>query len=164
MEMNLNPIGVVRTPFTKADGTPIQPRMVKEAQGRIEIVPQWRDALKDLDGFERIWLLCWFDRAAPPKSIIKPYMDDSLRGLFATRTPSRPNPIGLSCVRLLAIEEGVLKISEVDILDGTPLLDIKPYHPRFDCYPEARGGWLDGVDASKWSGTTADDRFENKMK
>jgi len=164
MGMKLNPIGVVHTPFTEADGTPIQPRMVEEAEGWIEIVPEWRDALKDLDGFERIWLLCWFHRAAPPRCIVKPYMDDSMRGLFATRAPSRPNPIGLSCVRLLAIEEGVLKVSEVDILDGTPLLDIKPYHPGFDCWPEARGGWLDGVDASKWAGTTADGRFENKSK
>jgi len=142
--MTIRPIGVIRTPFRQAAGTPIQPAAAAGAEGSVEIFPQYAAGLKDLDGFERVWLVYWFDRAGPPRLAVRPFLDDVERGLFATRAPSRPNPIGISPVRLLAVEGAVLRVAEVDVLDGTPLLDIKPYAPQFDCFPAARAGWLAG--------------------
>jgi tRNA-Thr(GGU) m(6)t(6)A37 methyltransferase TsaA len=140
--MELKPIGIIHSPFTEAAGTPIQPVYAKDAEGSVEIFPEFTEGLKDLDGFERIWLITYFHLAREPRMLVKPYMDDKLRGLFATRAPARPNPIGISCVRLLSIEDGTMQVAEVDILDGTPLLDIKPYSPRFDCFSVSRIGWL----------------------
>lgn len=153
----LRPIGVVRTPFRESAGTPVQPRMADGARGTVEISEEYVEGLADLDGFDRIWLICWFDRAREPRLRVTPYLDDNERGLFATRAPSRPNPIGISSVRLLGIEGNTLEVADVDLLDGTPLLDLKPYSPRFDCFPEARSGWLD---ASGQKAGRADDRFE----
>ncbi len=141
--MQIEPIGVIRTPFARQDGTPIQPAAARGARGTVELRPEFSAALQDLDGFSHIWLLYWFDRAAPYRPLVVPYLDDRERGLFATRAPCRPNPLGMSVVRLLHIRGCTLEVADVDILDGTPLLDIKPYAPRFDCLPEARAGWLD---------------------
>ena len=121
----------------------------------MEVFEPFIAGLKDLDGFERIWLLYWLDRAPGARMTVVPFRDTVERGLFATRAPCRPNPIGLSPVRLLGVEGGVLRVSELDILDGAPLLDIKPYSPRFDCFPGIRGGWLDGGGERM----VADDRF-----
>jgi tRNA-Thr(GGU) m(6)t(6)A37 methyltransferase TsaA len=143
IEMRVRPIGVIRTPFPEPAGTPIQPPMSEEAEGRVIVFDEYREALSDLEGFDRIWLVYWFHCAAPARMRVSPFLDSRERGLFATRAPCRPNPIGISCVRLLAIEGNVLRVSEVDIVDGTPLLDIKPYVPRFDAYPNARAGWLE---------------------
>ena len=143
IQMHLKPIGVIRTPFPEPAGTPIQPGMSEGAEGRVIVFDEYREALSDLEGFERIWLVYWFHRAAPARMRVRPFLDSRERGLFATRAPCRPNPIGISCVRLLAIEGNALRISEVDIVDGTPLLDIKPYVPQFDAYPGARAGWLE---------------------
>jgi tRNA-Thr(GGU) m(6)t(6)A37 methyltransferase TsaA len=136
-------IGVIRSPFTAATGTPIQPSQAAGAQGAVEIWPAYIDALADLDGFERIWLIYWFDRCREYQPSVIPFRDQQARGLFATRAPSRPNPIGISAVRLLAIRNNVLEVGDIDVLDGTPLLDIKPYVPEFDCYERIRAGWLD---------------------
>lgn len=158
--MNLTAIGKIHSPFSQATGTPIQPCRSKGAEGHIELDPKWTDALKDLEGFDRIWLIYYFDRASEPKLRVIPYRDTVEHGLFATRAPARPNPIGLSCVRLLGIEGNIVKIGEVDILDGTPLLDIKPYVPAYDNYPVTRVGWIDQVpDAPN---LVADSRFERK--
>jgi len=109
-----------------------------------------------LDGFERIWLIYWFDRAAAAQLQVKPYMDERERGLFATRAPCRPNPIGISAVKLIRIQNCTLYVADVDILDQTPLLDIKPYVPGFDCFEVKRLGWLSaGPPVTKF----ADDRF-----
>jgi len=140
--MQLEPIGVIHTGFSQAAGTPIQPGTARGAEGTVEVFAPFAEGLKDLDGFERIWLLYWFDRASPAQMIVRPYMDDSPRGLFATRAPCWPNPIGMSAVRLLRIEGARLHVADVDILDGTPLLDIKPYAPQFDHYTVSRTGWL----------------------
>jgi len=156
----LEPIGMIRSSFQQAAGTPIQSCMASGSEGRIELMPEYAEGLKDLEGFDRIWLLYWFDRAASAKLVVKPYMDDQPRGLFSTRAPSRFNPIGLSCVRLLAIEGAVLRISDVDILDQTPLLDIKPYNPRFDAFPAERCGWMDTVKIDPSQPIAADRRFE----
>jgi len=157
MNLELQAIGVIHTPFQEATGTPIQASMARDATGTVEVYPAWADGLKDLDGFDRIWLLYWFDRAAAPRLIVTPYLDDQPHGVFATRAPARPNPLGMSPVRLLRIEGNTLHVADVDILDGTPLLDIKPYAPRFDHLPAKRTGWLQQAGNRP---RTADRRFE----
>ena len=155
--MHLTPIGTIRTPFRQATGTPIQPVRAAGTHGTVELFTPIVAGLADLAGFERVWLLYWFDRAREARMRVIPYRDHVERGLFATRAPARPNPIGLSCVRLLGIEAAVLHVAEVDILDGTPLLDIKPYVPHYDDYPVTRCGWIDTVPDIP---VVADDRFE----
>jgi len=142
MSLQLDPIGIIRSPFIQAAETPIQASMAEGATGTVEILPAFAAGLKDLDGFDRIWLLYWFDRAVAPKLIVTPYLDDQPHGVFATRAPARPNAIGMSAVRLLRIDGCTLRVADVDILDGTPLLDIKPYVPQFDRLPAERTGWL----------------------
>ncbi len=155
-EITLKPIGVIHSPYKNSSGVPIQPAVADDAQGTVEVYEQYAAGLQDLDGFERIWLLYWFHRASEANLLVKPYLDTVERGLFATRAPSRPNPIGLSSVRFLGIDGNILKITEFDILDGTPLLDIKPYASKFDCFNVTRNGWLDNV---KDINTKADNRF-----
>jgi tRNA-Thr(GGU) m(6)t(6)A37 methyltransferase TsaA len=154
--MNLKSIGVIHSPNIQEAGTPIQPRWAEHIEGRVEVFPEYAAGLKDLIGFERIWLMYWFDRAKPSELLVKPYLDNTLRGVFATRAPCRPNPIGLSTVRLLKIEGRVLHVAGLDALDQTPLLDIKPYAPEFDCYPVESTGWLGQCRSIQ---TTADHRF-----
>jgi tRNA-Thr(GGU) m(6)t(6)A37 methyltransferase TsaA len=155
--LELITIGTIRTAFRQAMGTPIQPARAGGSLGTVEIFAPFVDGLRDLEGFERIWLVYWFHRASPAQLRVIPYRDTVEHGVFATRVPARPNPIGLSSVRLLGIEGNVLRIAEVDILDGTPLLDIKPNVPQYDTYPIARCGWLDGVGDGPG---VADARFE----
>jgi tRNA-Thr(GGU) m(6)t(6)A37 methyltransferase TsaA len=159
--MEVRPIGVIHSPFKEAAGTPIQPVFAKDNEGTVEVYSEFQEGLTDLEGFERIWLLFWLDRAAPYKLKVKPYMDDELRGLFATRAPSRPNPIGMSCVKLLGVDGNVLRVAEIDALDGTPLLDIKPYVGKVDCFDVRRSGWLDTV---KHKNTKADNHFHKKTQ
>jgi tRNA-Thr(GGU) m(6)t(6)A37 methyltransferase TsaA len=155
MKLELKPIGRIRSPHREAQGTPIQPNWAVGIEGTVEVFAEFAAGLRDLEGFERIWLLYWFDRARPAKLDIIPYRDTHARGVFATRAPSRPNPIGMSCVRLLAVEGATLRVADVDILDGTPLLDIKPYVPDCDVFPVERTGWW----ARARSSQTADARF-----
>ena len=156
--IEFRPIGVIRTPFTTVDGMPIQASAAEGASGRIELDPGYVDALQDLDGFSHIILLYHLDRTGPARMHVTPYLDDREHGLFATRSPARPNPIGLSTVRLVSIAGNVLEIADVDILDGTPLLDIKPYVPALDDRPEARIGWYtDRLD--RLIGARSDRRF-----
>lgn len=160
--MQLRPIGVIHSPFQQATGTPIQSRAAEGVEGTVEIFPEFVAGLKDLEGFERIWLLYWFDRAAFEQCslIVSPYLDPhGSHGVFATRAPARPNPIGISPVRLLGVRGNSLRVCDVDMLDGTPLLDIKPYAPQFDCFEVLRSGWLEK--SPDWR-TTADSRFERK--
>lgn len=159
MEMKLKSIGTIHTPFQQAAGTPIQPAFAKGTEGIVEVNSEYMAGLKDLDGFERIWLVYWFDRCGHCKLTVTPYMDTDSHGLFATRAPTRPNPIGLSPVRLMRIEGNQLFIKDADMLDGTPLLDIKPYFPRFDCFSTDRNGWLDKADTNR---NRADERFHKE--
>jgi len=156
MKISYQPIGVVHSPFTLAKGVPIQPSRAKGVQGTIEIIPAYHQALDDLDGFSHIIVLAHLHRAKPYRLKVIPYLDTKPRGLFATRSPSRPNPIGLSVVRLLGIEGGVLAIEGVDLLDGTPVLDLKPYVGEFDLRKAARFGWLE---EARLRQVVADDRF-----
>ena len=155
--MNLIEIGRIHTPFQRATGTPIQPCRAGNAEGVIQMAPDYILGLKDLVGFDRIWLIFWCHRASEAKMQVVPYRDSVERGLFATRAPARPNSIGLSCVRLLGIEDGIIRIGEIDILDDTPLLDIKPYVPHYDNYPVQHCGWVDTV---PYREVVADARFE----
>jgi tRNA-Thr(GGU) m(6)t(6)A37 methyltransferase TsaA len=123
------------------------------------LAPEFVVGLKDLEGFDRVWLVYWFDRASAPALTVIPYRDVVERGLFSTRAPARVNPIGLSNVRLTGIEGSTLRIADVDILDDTPLLDIKPYVPAYDDFPVQRLGWIDTVPDRP---VVADDRFEKK--
>jgi len=154
--IKIKPIGIIHSPFTQAAGTPIQPSVAEGAEGVVEIFPAFVKGLQNLNGFDRIWLLYWFHKASKAKLKVKPYMDNAERGLFATRAPCRPNPIGISAVRLLRVEGCELYVADIDILDGTPLLDIKPYAPRFDHFQVNRFGWLQhAADTQK----LADERF-----
>jgi tRNA-Thr(GGU) m(6)t(6)A37 methyltransferase TsaA len=158
MELVMRPIGSIRTPFTRTAGMPIQPRYAEGARGRIEIDPEYREGLSDLDGFSRLWALYAFHASSGFALTVTPYLDRQPRGLFSTRAPRRPNPIGLSCFRVIAVDAEGIEVADVDVLDGTPLLDLKPYVPAFDAWPQARAGWADAAGASGAPGR-ADDRF-----
>jgi tRNA-Thr(GGU) m(6)t(6)A37 methyltransferase TsaA len=156
MKMNLAPIGIIHSPHQRAEGTPVQAALATGVRGTVEVFPEYAAGLRDLDGFERIWLVYWFDRAKPAELVVTPYLDTTPRGLFATRAPCRPNPIGLSTVRLLGIVVGVLQVEGLDILDNTPLLDIKPYIPAFDAFEAKRIGWCGSAEGGSFA---ADGRF-----
>ena len=140
------PIGIIRSGHLEADKTPIQPAYAQGCKGRAEIFPEFAEGLRDLEGFSHLYLIYHFHHAGHVKLSVKPFLQDVVRGLFATRAPCRPNPIGLSIVRLVKIEGTTLHLEDVDILDGTPLLDIKPYTAKFDCITTTRNGWQDAVD------------------
>ena len=122
---------------------PIQPSGASGIRGTIEVDSDYVAGLKDLEGFSHIILLYYFHQVRESKLLVVPFMDTQPRGIFATRAPKRPNPIGLSVVKLLSIEGNLLHVENIDILDGTPLLDIKPYVPEFDEHPAERVGWLE---------------------
>ena len=142
MKVTYQQIGTVHSPFQDIGGMPIQPSGASGIQGTIEIDSDYVAGLKDLEGFSHIILLYYFHQVRESKLLVVPFMDTQQRGVFATRAPKRPNPIGLSVVKLLSIEGNVLHVENLDILDGTPLLDIKPYVPEFDEHPADRVGWL----------------------
>ncbi len=141
-EIVFKPIGTVHSPFKEPPGTPIQPGAAAGVQGWVEVFPEYREGLADLEGFSHLILLYYFHLAQGFALRVKPFLDEQQRGLFATRAPARPNPIGISTVRLERVDGTRLYIREVDIVDGTPLLDIKPYVPRFDRRDGATSGWL----------------------
>jgi tRNA-Thr(GGU) m(6)t(6)A37 methyltransferase TsaA len=153
-----NPIGIIHTPFRELKGMPIQPAGAIGVRGTVEIFEEYQAGLRDLEGFSHIILLYHLHRSNGFKLNIVPFMDVEPRGLFATRAPNRPNPIGLSVIQLDRIEEGILHIQNVDILDGTPLLDIKPYIPDFDAALKVRTGWLEKA-GKEVSNRKSDDRF-----
>jgi tRNA-Thr(GGU) m(6)t(6)A37 methyltransferase TsaA len=140
------PIGIIHSPFHDPVGMPIQPPGARGIRGTVEIFPPYRDGLRDLAGFSHVILVYHFHRSRPGPLVVRPYLDRTDHGVFATRAPARPNPIGISIVRLISIHEGILTVEDVDVLDGTPLLDVKPYVPAFDAYCEATAGWLEGAD------------------
>jgi tRNA-Thr(GGU) m(6)t(6)A37 methyltransferase TsaA len=142
-EIKYKPIGVTHSPFKEPKGTPIQPAAAKGINGIVEIFPEYAEGLKDIEGFSHIILLYHFHLSKGSALIAKPYMDNETHGVFAMRGPSRPNPIGISVVRLVRVEGNMLHIRDVDIVDGTPLLDIKPYIPEFDIREVERIGWLE---------------------
>ncbi len=143
-QIRYRPIGIIHSPFKKPKGTPVQPKKAKNVSGTVEIFSEFREGLADLDGFSHIILIYHMHLSRGYSLRVKPFLDDAKRGLFATRAPRRPNAVGLSVVGLGKIEGTTLYISCPDIVDGTPLLDIKPYVPHFDEVEEIRTGWLTG--------------------
>lgn len=138
-----NPIGIIRSPFILPQGTPIQASASEEGKGEVIVFSEFTAGLKDLADFSHIMLIYHFHKAKKGKLLVKPFLDNQEHGIFATRAPGRPNPIGLSVVRLLEIKENILTVTNLDILDKTPLLDIKPYVPGFDIYQTDKNGWLE---------------------
>jgi tRNA-Thr(GGU) m(6)t(6)A37 methyltransferase TsaA len=160
--LTIEPIGVIRTPYTSLEDMPIQPGGGRDVLGELLIEPQYGDGLADLDGFSHLYLIYLFHRAAGTEMRVVPFMDDRPRGVFATRAPVRPNHIGLSVVELVEVTDCRVKIRNIDVLDGTPLLDIKPYIEAFDVVAESRSGWMEApkeeVEAKR-----SDDRFNRKI-
>ena len=158
MKIEYRSIGTIHSPFKRLEEMPIQPSGARGVRGRLEIYPRCAEGLKDLDGFSHIVVLYHFHRVEQSALIVTPFLDDRPRGVFATRAPTRPNPIGMSVLKLEAVEKRTLHVTNVDILDGTPVLDIKPYVPAFDQHPADRIGWLEKV-SGKAAHIRSDDRF-----
>ena len=159
MKIEFQPIGIIHTPFTELAGMPIQPAGAAGVEGTVEVFAEFREGLQDLDGFSHIILLYHLHRSKGFTMRVIPFLDTRLRGVFATRAPKRPNPIGLSVVRLQRVADSVLYVENVDILDGTPLIDIKPYVPEFDEQAQVRTGWL-----AEAQGTVARHKSDRRFK
>ena len=157
-EMKYKPIGIIHSPFKDINGMPIQPTAAKGITGTVEVKPEYADGLRDIEGFSHIILIYHFHLSEGYSLEVKPFMDDHLRGVFATRAPRRPNPIGISVVKLAKIEGRILQVEDLDIVDGTPLLDIKPYVPEFDVQKAERTGWL-SKSTYELSEVRSDERF-----
>ena len=142
-EITYKPIGVIHSPFKEPKGTPIQPAGAEGIAGTVEIFPEYVEGLKDIEGFSHIILIYHFHLSKKAPLRVKPFMDDREHGVFAMPGPSRPNPIGISIVRLVRVEGNILHIRDIDIVDRTPVLDIKPYVPDFDVREVEKTGWLD---------------------
>jgi len=158
MEFNISPIGIIETPFTDLEGMPIQPSGAADVMGTIVVDKDFEQGLSDLDGFSHIILLYHFHQSKGYNLMVKPFLDDQKRGLFSTRAPRRPNPVGLSIVRLIKREGNKIKIKGIDVLSGTPLIDIKPYVPEFDTKDVTAVGWLEKNQKQARS-LKSDDRF-----
>jgi tRNA (adenine37-N6)-methyltransferase len=141
-EIVFRPIGVIRSPYLDVDGMPVQPMGAKGVKGRVELNEYLQPGLKDLEGFSHIVLIYYFHLSTGCSLHVLPFLDKTLRGVFATRVPRRPNGIGLSVVKLTGVRGSILDIEEVDVLDGTPLLDIKPFVPQFDNRDVQSAGWF----------------------
>jgi tRNA-Thr(GGU) m(6)t(6)A37 methyltransferase TsaA len=156
--VTFRPIGIIRSPFVDTAGMPIQATAAVGVKGRIELDPDLVEGLADLDGFSHLTLLYHLHLITSARLTVTPFLDDEARGIFATRSPARPNAIGISTVRLVAINGSAIDIEDVDVVDGTPLLDIKPYVPAFDDREGVRVGWF-AERLGRLSETLADDRF-----
>jgi len=142
MNSQLHPIGIIHSPFKTKEDCPIQNAYSSGAKGTVELFNHYAEGLKDVESFSHIILLYEFDQAGDIKLVRPTFLDDETHGIFSSRHPCRPNGIGLSIVNLLKRNGNVLEVGAIDVIDGTPLLDIKPYIPRFDCFPEASEGWV----------------------
>ena len=140
--MEIQPIGIIHSPHQAKDQCPIQPLYARETEGRVEVFEEYAPGLQDIETFSHLYLLYHFHRAAEIKLVRPTFLDDQSHGIYASRHPCRPNGIGMSIVRLLGRQDNVLTISGIDVLDQTPLLDIKPYLPRFDIMDGASDGWV----------------------
>jgi tRNA-Thr(GGU) m(6)t(6)A37 methyltransferase TsaA len=159
MEFAFRSIGVLVTSYKSKSGVPIQGVFDPESKGRAEIFKEYEAGLKDIEGFSHLILIYVFHRSEGYELVCKPYMEDKPRGIFAIRAPRRPNPIGLSVVRLEKREENILHLAELDMLDGTPLLDVKPFVPKFDHRENVRVGWMEGTFRALKGKPISDDRF-----
>lgn len=158
-KMEYFPIGYIQTPWEKPENMPIQPAGAKEAKGVITINKDYQEGLKDIDGFSHIILLFHFHLTNKYELRVVPYMGTKEHGVFATRSPKRPNHIGLSIVKLDRVEDNKLFVSEIDLIDGTPILDIKPFFEKFDNRNNTRQGWLQKVSLEDIQNLRSDNRF-----
>jgi tRNA-Thr(GGU) m(6)t(6)A37 methyltransferase TsaA len=157
--VTFRPIGVIRSEHRDEDATPIQPPCARGCPGRVDVLDEYTEGLQDIEGFSHVHLLYHLHRAGPARLSVVPFLDDVPHGVFATRSPWRPNPLGMSLARLIRREGSTLFIEDVDVLDGTPLLDIKPYVARFDAREGARCGWTDDVGAALFAARGRRDRI-----
>jgi tRNA-Thr(GGU) m(6)t(6)A37 methyltransferase TsaA len=157
-EVVYKPIGVVHSPFKVPQDVPIQSVAAEGVNGYVEVGGEYVDGLRDVEGFSHLILVYHCHLAQDYSLLVKPFLDERLHGVFSTRAPSRPNPVGVSVVRLTKKEENILHIQDVDIIDGTPLLDIKPFVPHFDQRKAERIGWLKGK-VDKMHSSRDDGRF-----
>ena len=158
MKIEYQPIGIVHSPFSTLENMPIQPTSAAGIMGQVEVFPEYQEGLLDLDGFSHIILLYHFHRSKGFKLLAVPFLDSETHGVFATRAPSRPNPIGMSVMKLVKVTGRFLHVENVDLLDKTPVLDIKPYVPDFDRPTDVRVGWLERV-GKNVAQTKSDRRF-----
>jgi len=159
--MEFKAVGTIRTPFKELSGMPIQASGARGVKGRVELKPEFAGGLQDLEGFSHLILIYCFHLCSGYSLKVKPFLDDRERGVFATRAPRRPNPIGISTVRLEKVEGSILYLEDVDIVDGTPLLDLKPFVPAFDSPEEVQTGWLEGK-ARRAGKLKSDSRFKEE--
>lgn len=155
----MEPIGIISTPFTCIENMPIQPRGAAETKGKVQVFEQYAEGLKDLEGFSHIYLIYLFHQADKTRLTVVPFMDTKQRGVFATRSPLRPNHIGLSIVEILNIKDHILTVKGIDVLDQTPLLDIKPYIKAFDAVENSTSGWMTAR-SEDVAAMRSDDRFK----
>jgi len=158
-KITFKPIGIIHSPHKTIEGIPIQPAGAKGIKGEIEIYKEFEGGLKDLDGFSHIYLLYYFHKSKDYSLQVKPFLDDETHGVFATRAPKRPNGIGLSVLKIIEVKNNIIYVENVDILDGTPVLDIKPYSSKFDAVENERNGWLE-KNLDKSVNKKSDDRFK----
>ncbi|MCD6176324.1 MAG: tRNA (N6-threonylcarbamoyladenosine(37)-N6)-methyltransferase TrmO [Candidatus Cloacimonetes bacterium] len=157
-EIVFKPIGIIHSPFKDRERMPIQTIGAQGVKGQIKIFPEFKDGLKDLDGFSMIILIYHFHLSTDYTLLVKPFLEDTIKGVFATRAPRRPNQIGTSIVKLESVEDNILHISNVDIVDGTLILDIKSYIKKIDCIESEKIGWLEKK-VDKFENKNSDDRF-----
>jgi len=156
--MNIEPIGTIHTPYTQLEAMPIQPKGAAETIGKLILDERYASGLKDLEGFSHIYLLYYFHKTTRSELSVIPFMDTQARGVFATRSPLRPSHIGLSITEVICVEGNCVTVKSIDILDGTPLLDIKPFIPQFDSVSNVTTGWMDKEEYEVVK-TTSDHRF-----
>lgn len=157
--IELTAIGIIHSIFKNTVGIPIQPSLSQGESGTVEVFPQYKDGLRSLNGFSHIYLIYFFHLSHGYSLTVKPFLDDSSHGIFSTRAPKRPNGIGISVVELTKIKNNILYVKNIDIVDGTPLIDIKPYVSKFDCYTTTREGWL-SKKTNDLNEHYSDERFE----
>ena len=145
MQITLEPIGIIHSPYQKKEDIPIQGAFKPEGVGTIEVFEEYAEGLTDVEGFSHLLIIYFFHRSKDFSLLAKPFLEDKLHGIFAIRSPHRPNHLGVSVVKLLEKKRNILKIGEIDVFDGTPLLDIKPYVPKFDERKNVKTGWLEGL-------------------
>jgi len=159
-EIIIKPIGTIFTPHTTIKNMPIQPLAAKGIKGYIKLLPEYTEGLKDLKGFSHITLIYHFHKIKGYELIVTPFMDTENHGIFACKAPKRPNAIGISTVKLISIKENILHIEQVDMLDETPLIDIKPFYPRYDNRLNAKTGWLEKFKKTSVDKLRSDERFK----
>jgi len=161
-QITINPIGIIHTPFNNIKAMPIQPLAADGVKGHIELFPKYIEGLTDLAGFSHITILYHLHKINGYELKVKPFMDNKEHGIFSTKSPKRPNAIGLSTVKLLGIENNIIHIEMVDMLNGTPLIDIKPFFSKFDNRTNTKSGWLDNQGNIPIKELRSDERFKLK--